>query len=269
MKQTVKGDWLNDHLASNSFVSGHESFRIQLNLPEGSIPSIRYINLSGKYLWLLTIEVEEEKWDIIKNEIETNAVFKFINSKFENQLNILLFSSEKVDCFSYKSHNGNFVDTGSNGLKKILNNELSGINQNIGTRKLQNKSLNDNFQKWTRENLSMYSVINDFDALKLTDEEGKKSFIYELKRVQEDITTWEPYIDDTRNYQRMNNISSKLGFSNITISYNIDNSDEYAVHYNLKPTSTQISGRRIIFNIKSGYDKSTNTQYVSVRERQK
>ncbi|MGH0601013.1 hypothetical protein [Bacillus mycoides] len=270
MSKTIKSDWLNDHLAhnSNSFVSGHDSFRVKLDLPEESIAAIRYINLSGKYLWLLTIEAAEESWQIIKDELGANETFKFINSKFENELNVLLFSPNKVGVFSYKGHSGNYVDTDGNGLKKILNNELNGINQNIGTRKAKNKSLNDNFQIWTRGNLSKYSVINDFDALQLTDEEGKKSMIYELKRVGEVITTWEPYVDDTRNYQRVNTISLKLGFNNITIAYNLNNTDAFAVHYNLKPDTTQISGTRMIYDLmKKAYDETTNRNYVSERKR--
>lgn len=270
MSQTVKSDWLNDHLADKSYVSGHESFRDDLGLPKKAIPAIRYINLSGEYLWLLTIEAPEETWQIIKEELGENETFKLIKSKFENKLNVLLFSPDIEGSFSYKDHSRDYVDTDGNGLKQILSNELNGIDTNIGTIKEKNKSINDNFQIWTRENLSKYSVINDFDALQLTDEEGKKGMIYELKRVQEDIATWEPYVDDTRNYQRVNTISSKLGFNNVTLAYNVTNKDAFSVHYNLKPETSQISGTRMVYDFKkSAYDKATKTNYVSNRKRKR
>ena len=58
-----------------------------------------------------------------------------------------------------------------------------------------------------------------------------------------------------------------IQFKNV-IACNIDNNDNYAVHYNLIPGATQISGSRMIYNIMSGPDKSTKTQYDSRRKRQ-
>ena len=54
----------------------------------------------------------------------------------------------------------------------------------------------------------------------------------------------------------------------VSIACNIDNNDNYAVHYNLIPGATQISGSRMIYNIMIGPDKSTKTQYDSRRKRQ-
>ncbi|MGE7661319.1 hypothetical protein ACQKL6_06305 [Peribacillus sp. NPDC097197] len=270
MNQTEKNDWLNDFLAPKNFVSSHESFRVALGLPEESFPSIRYINLSGKYLWLLTIEASEENWETIKNNLDKNQAYNLINSRFEEYLNVLLYSPEKMSCFSYKSYNSNYEDTDGNGLREKLKEELKSIDVNIGTSKEENKSLNDNFQKWTRENLSMYCVINDFDAVFLTNKEGEKCIIYELKRVGEDIVTWEPYTDETRNYQRVNDISSKLGFNNFTIAYNVKSTETFAVHYNIKPQVNQITGTRIIYDVKNNqYIKTSKKSYVSKRKRQK
>nr|WP_318540253.1 hypothetical protein [Terribacillus saccharophilus] len=267
MSNTEKKDWLNDYLAAQDYlVSGHESFRLKLGLPEDSVPAIRYINLRGKYVWILTIEIVEEKWGKIKEELVSNEIFQLINSKFEDELNILLFSSENKGKFSYSSPKGSYEDINSEGLKEILNSELNGIDQNAGTIKLKNKSINDNFQYWTRENLSKFSVINDFDALYLTNQKGKKSMILELKRVEENITTWLPYLDDLKNYERINTISRKLGFSNITLAYNKKESNAFAIHYNLKTSTKYISGERTIFNIEEG-TKTKLENYESKRSR--
>lgn len=269
MGQTVKNDWLNNWLSNNNntFVSGDDKFRNSLNLPLEAKSTIRYINLRSKYLWILTIEAPEEVWRSVKEQLENNGLFNSINSKFQNKLNVLLFSPNTLDSFSYKSHNGNYIDTDSNGLQTMLNKELPEVNQNLGTRKEMNKSINDNFQIWTRSNLSKYCVINDFDAVYLSD---KQNIIYELKRVKEDISTWEPYIDDSRNYQRINQISSQLDFSNITIAYNLNNTSIFAVHKNLIPQASQISGVRAFYDVQSnGYITNSQKEYASKRKRQK
>ncbi|MEC3885503.1 hypothetical protein VKA52_17425 [Halobacillus sp. HZG1] len=271
MTRTSKSDWLNDWLAqmNNMYVSGHESFRKRLNLPDNSVVTIRYINLRGRYIWILTVESIEEDWSAIKTSLTNNQDFNLINEKFGKELNILLFSPTNPNIFSYKIFDRNYIDVDSNGLIMAFNSQLPNINQNPGTVKNRNKSLNDNFQLWTRSKLSKYSVINDFDAVFLNNGSGKDDYIYELKRVRENMDSWEPYTDELRNYERVNKISGMLSFNNMILAYNFDNPNHFAAHYNVNPQNSAIKGTKSVFSVleNSYIDKPKN--YVSTRKRQR
>ncbi|MGN7299084.1 hypothetical protein [Ferdinandcohnia sp. SAFN-114] len=265
--QTVKNDWLNDWFADNNyFVSGHEKFSESLNLPEETKVSIRYVSLNKNFLWLLTIEADEGLWQQIQEILEDNVVFDFINSKFEKKMNILIFSPTKQDYFCYKKYNGKYVNMDGDKLKSAFNNVLPNIDQNVGTIKEVNKSVNDNFQIWTRESLSKFSVINDFDAVYLTKDKQSKNQLFEFKRVKQDLSTWMPYLDDSSNYNRINTISNKLGFSNYTLVYKVEEQSKFAVHTNIVPQGSQILGLRMIYdydNEVENYKHTSTTEYVS------
>lgn len=271
MSKTKKDDWLNDYFSNNNFfVSGHDNFRKDLNLPSASVPAVRYINFRQNFLWLLTIESPTTEWNDIKLNLIYNDIFQFINSKFEFKLNVLLFSSDDYISFSFKKFDGEFIDVDSSALKKILASMVKDVDQNPGTIKEKNKSLNDNFQVWTRENLSRYCVINDFDVLYLSNKIGEKSAIYELKRVDESIDTWQPYTNDSKNYDRIRKIALKLDFSDLTIAYNTYNTEKFAIHYNIRPETLQIAGEKVIYDINENkYEENSKVEYVSTRIKRK
>jgi len=118
-------------------------------------------------------------------------------------------------------------------LKKYF----EGINESLvsseGSSKAINKSMNDNFQRWTRQHLSKFLVINDFDGFYMKD---STVFILELKRVRESCEKWHPYTDDISNYRACLSIVADSGFHRDnfkTIAYNdYDSSKVFVVIIN-------------------------------------
>lgn len=83
-----------------------------------------------------------------------------------------------------------------------------------------NKSLNDDFQNFTRQNLSPFIICNDVDALLLPDDKRARPVVIELKRPEEDISGWRPYSADLSNYRASLQIAEMCGGDAVTISYN-------------------------------------------------
>jgi len=231
MFQTNKTDWLNDKLAEKGLlVSSHNSFNKYLGYNNLNYDiSIRFIgNAKLKYNYLLIIIVDD-----INDFTPNNQIKKFLSKlseKFAKQIYTIVSSRNEEEILFLTSLNGiDFIKSDTNGLKLFFKHINAQYIENIGVTKTVNKSINDNFQKWTRANLSMYITINDFDVVAI---DSPKIFILELKRVEEDINTWLPYLDDYANYKACDVIIEDLGLDLNhfrTVAYNTNNENEIAI----------------------------------------
>ncbi len=241
-EKTEKKDWLNDFFSTDNsaFVSSHKTFASKLNLPETDV-SLRFIgNKRGIDCYLLVIILSDET--LISN-------FKN-NKKFEEQYNqfvkifkkpFLTIVSVSEEVFFLKDSQHDFSKVDTNSLKAVLAKINRDITDNAGTFKTINKTTNDTFQTWTRKNLSKFKVINDFDVIRISSE----VIIFELKRVKEDSSSWEPYLDDLSNYIALDLIKKENGFSKmLVISYNADVENKLSVHKLLELNESFISGEK-------------------------
>lgn len=230
MSITNKSDWLNDKLAEKGLlVSSHHTFNTYLGYNNIDYDiSLRFIgNVSMGYNYILVIIVDN--LDLFKATSQVQSVILKLSTLFKkNVYTLVSTNSEDID-FLVSLDGISFQYYNSEDLKNFF----TGINvqytQNLGTIKEVNKSINDNFQKWTRSNLSKFITINDFDAISIN---TSTIYILELKRVEEDINTWLPYLDDYGNYKACDNIikSLNLDLNHFrTIAYNLNNQDKIAI----------------------------------------
>lgn len=233
MQQTSKEDWLTDKLSEKGlFVSSHSSLNKHLGFEEKNYDvSIRFIgNTALGYNFLLVIIVDDI--NEFKNNISSNITI-FIN-KLSEKLNKQVYtviSMKSIECqkFLASSNGKKFNEYNSDLLKTFFENINQQYTKNVGTSKDINKSYNDNFQVWTRKNLSKYITINDFDAISI---DTPTVYIIELKRVDEDINTWLPYLDEYANYKACESIIKDLNLDLNhfrTIGYNKKNENEIGV----------------------------------------
>jgi hypothetical protein len=231
MPITNKTDWLNDKLAKKGLlVSSHHTFNTYLGYDNQDYDiSLRFIgNISIGYNYILVIITDELNNFKATTQIK-NTILK-LSALFNKSVYTLVSANTKTDMNFLVSTNGVDFDLhDSDGLKLFFTKINHNYTQDIGVTKELNKSINDNFQQWTRNNLSKFITINDFDAISI---HTPSAYILELKRVEEDINTWLPYLDDYANYKACDNIikSLKLDLNHFrTIAYNINNENEIAI----------------------------------------
>ncbi len=270
---TSRNDWLHSQVGflNEVYVSGHPSFSKNLSLNHNSIVSLRFAaNRKEIYGYFITIQASAFYWEEIEAKVATSEKFYGIYKKFLNLLNrqilIIIYDNDQTDRFSISEDLKTFNEVNSHGLKVYFSKYNPKIIENPGTFKEINKSINDSFQIWTRSNLSKYIVINDFDLFI-----PKKSLIIELKRVQERIEDWRPYLDDKGNYLSLLNICKSNGLEMLVIAYNY-NRKEIALHIINEVNDRVIVGKYCICyfvdvlneNINDGFDFMN---YVSDRRR--
>jgi hypothetical protein len=237
---TDKSDWLNDMLADGGgLVSSHSTFGERLGI-NGKV-ELRFIKFRNKFIYFLTIYMKTS--DIVGFHISHDNDYLIKLMGLFKPLNILLYSDEE-DKFTLHDIANKTNLTLSNSM---LCSELAKYNpalvQDTGTIKAINKSVNDNFQIWTRTYLSKYAVVNDIDAIMFK----TKPILLELKRVKENIETWLPYLDDISNYNSINAISKSIGAFPLTFGYNSDTFDKVSAHINITPYDrTHINGKKTL-----------------------
>lgn len=271
--RTKKSDWLNTLLAktSNIFVSGHESAPRLMGLPTDSVVTFRFAgNRKKTYLLLLTIESQRTNWEAIVSALLQeggvgHAVVSGLSEKLNQKMLCILCGGEQEHKFGLIV-DGKLKPVAGQELKQHLGNIDPDLISNAnGAVKAINTSLNDEFQRWGRENLSKYLVLNDFDAFSMTSE--KVLVIYELKRVQEDLKTWRPYLDDEPNYAALRVMCNGNRARLRVIAYQPSNEDYVAVHYIVDSSSSGIEGRVIVCKPEYITEALLGEGYVSTRGR--
>lgn len=232
MSITDKSDWFNDYLSKKGLlVSSHSSIKKYLDYEDEDYDiSVRFIgNVRIGYDYLLIIITNN------MNSFTPNQKLKILidnlSCKFKKNIYTLVLPQQNYQKNQFLSAEDglNFYKHDIEYLQNFFHSINNSFTEDIGTSKEENKSINDNFQQWTRLYLSKYITINDFDALSV---DTAKLYILELKRVEEDINTWLPYLDDYGNYIACDTIIKSLGLDLNhfrTIAYNVDNKENVAI----------------------------------------
>jgi len=211
--KTIKQDWVNDYLSTQLiFTSGHPSNNKYLNLGDDDEIVFRFIELDGQFIYFATVvSTSDDAANNIEAAISDNRRFAQYFDVFPNFF-ILLIKDDEEFYAIIRDHKAMRIN-----LLSFFQNFIPTIGENIGTFKAVNKSVNDIFQSWTRINLSKYAVISDLDAICFVD---GSPILFELKRVEESIEEWLPYMDDASIYRRQLTIAKRFGGKFRLIAYN-------------------------------------------------
>lgn len=264
MKETNKTDWMNDLLAEHDyFVSDHITFSEKLGLPAEYQASLRFFgNVRMGYRYILVIKFNDnENQPTFNNDIfdlrinEFKRIFGGLSAL--NQNFSVLFYSNTGSYFIYFNSKLEYCDSAR--LSKYFGYIDPSLTSNLGASKKINVSINDNFQYWTRENLSKFITFNDFDAFKLFSD-GKLN-ILELKRPDKSlIENWFPRTNDIANYKACLRISEDSEYIDFcTVAYNShDQGKLLSVYISNINYQNQITGTRVL-------GKVTNFNFDSMR----
>lgn len=271
---TNTDDWLHTKLLGNEdvFISGHYSFSERIGISQDVVTSLRFAaNRREIFGYFLTVNAPFISWESIENEIDASNYTIEKIKMFSNLLNfpitVILYDNEKEGVFSVSTDLTRFQRVNSLGLKIYFSKYNPKIVQNPGTFKDINRSINDSFQVWTRKNLSKYLVVNDFDMIV-----PKKSMIFEFKRIQEDISSWKPYLDDKSNYLALMKICESNNLEMKVIAYGQE-AHKVALHDLKDVNDDTIIGQFITCELDEILDdyrdtKYSLTKYQSNRRRQ-
>lgn len=271
--KTEKEDWLNDLLADQPeiFVSGHAKNQSLLDMPEHTCAALRFLgNRNGPEAYILTIDAKRELWDEIFDKLNDrkSAAFEKIQiwkQQLGFEIPCIIYHELNPDEFGYH-RDGEMVIDGRGLLDEFERMSPSLTkNNDSGRVKSINISVNDYFQRWGREHLSKYYIINDFDAISIN-ADGHLT-LYELKRVKEDLRTWEPYLDDKSNYSLLMSICRERKHRMRVIVYQVNNKDHVAIHQIISVSDEEIVGRRIICPPEHCYSPVIGEKYTSNRRR--
>jgi hypothetical protein len=257
---------MNNRLASfqECYVSGHQSFSDRLGLPKGAISTLRWFgNTREGYFPLLVVEASPDIWENVKKGIcqKTPTLLAVCHLIPKNPAPILIFgtSSNVSDVstiqFAFSRDYTQFTDLTSDQLKGYFSEINEDFVNNIGLNKEINKSQNDLFQAWTRQSLSRYIVVSDFDAI-----DTKSKILYELKRIEIPVKQWLPYIDESSQYSGLMAIAKMADYKLVVIAYEERNQNTYGKYYLEKVSKELIKGKKQI--IEEGNFESSNRRQV-------
>ncbi|SFM80881.1 hypothetical protein [Methanolobus profundi] len=275
-EHTNTKDWLRDNLSFNEdvLISGDSSFSKTLEITPDADVSLRFIaNQRRIYGYFLTIQASLDVWNDIEKEIvkteQTVTTIRMLSGMLNYPIAVLLYDNNNEGSFSVSDDLVRFTKVNDLGLKEYFASIHPELIENVGTiYKKVNRSVNDTFQTWTRNNLSRFLVINDFDIII-----PRKSLIIELKRIEEDINSWKPYLDDKSNYLALMKICSLNNLEMKVIAYQED-ANKVALHSLKNVYKSKIIGQFVICEIEDvlngvNVTKGLFTDYESTRRRQK
>lgn len=226
MNLTIKDDWMNDYLSDNGyFVSDHETYRISLGLPKQAKVSLRFFgNVNIGYFYAIVINCDESGWEQCITASLLGHKEK-LTDILDGNISILMFDNNQG---SFCIYDGVIRKISSVQLVTYFSNINSDLTAESGTSKRINRTTNDAFQAWTRENLSRYVSCNDIDAFKIG--ENTIEFV-ELKRPLQNCYDWLPYLNDYGNYKALQvmGITNRNIKSISTLSYNANNNKHFVV----------------------------------------
>lgn len=271
MPQTQKNDWLNSFLAKqpNMLVSGDISFSLLIDLTPEENVTLRFIaNKNNFYAYVLAVQSKFSNWirikDTLRSSDKAKNLISRLESSFNKNLHVLIFDDSTKNSFSVR-YNNSFIDLDSTRLLTYFETQVSqDIVKNVGSSKLLNKTFNDYFHEWTYINLSKYIVVSDFDAILLED----TITLFELKRIEESVNTWLPYLDEQAIYGSIINICREINGSFWLLAYQVSNEQTIAFHYIYDVSTTAINGVCILINPQELLSNPLNV-YNSDRSRQR
>lgn len=291
VRKTIREDWLSNTLAnaryfvsaspvtSKDYVdSGLVALRFAAHHPAGMqrpkelAPNDRRTWLPSHYdlmMSFLTVELDSESQIAQfqpKKRLLTLAAY--INSLFHVPISIYVFSGETPGKLNERIWVRD-AELSVNGLiapeeyARLINERRRPLDWDEPQIKGLNRSLNDHFQIWTRTYLSGQLSINDVDALKTIERAGSDNIILicELKRPNESVETWLPYLNDVPNFMLAKSIA-RTGSNaiDLTIQYNNTQDKKVSVHMMTHVTKERITGFRKVITGESREEVVANIQ---------
>lgn len=279
---TEKQDWFNTLLAKRrALVSSATSFSSNLALPDRCTAELRFVRHQDRIQYLLTLNSgtvlsnRPAALQLVRSMVRASkGPFEQIVGVFGETIQVLLYSNEQPNRFwVYDPHTRQLSAKDSHELEELFQSLLPGVTQGPGTSKEVNKSINDAFQRWTRQHLTRRCTVNDIDALQLSGEHAFASqpIVYELKRVNENLETWKPYTDDYYNYVALYAVADDIGGQARTVAYNKTGEKAYvAVHIlsMAKSSPKKLVGTRMLIKPDDVAMPGWGTAYESTNRRQ-
>ena len=129
------------------------------------------------------------------------------------------FSSDVEEVETVRVSDGSFV------YSALSMSELSQLFGSFGlpvsnthTAKYLNDKTSSAYHKWQRTSLGAALTVSDIDLWHLS-ETGNPEIVFELKRSYIDLSNWQPFTDDYRNFMLISNLCRKAGMQ-FKIIYN-------------------------------------------------
>lgn len=235
MIETNKEDWLSDEINVGGYTSSSKKLTATFNL-SGMSTEIRFIKLNDFIQFIITINSTSKK--LIRNILES----KLFTILKKNLINLIVLGYDDNGFIIYDEEIKTYTKL---NLSEYFGSKYVRLIENVGVDKDINKTINDAFQLWTRENLSYYCTINDIDAFYVYNE---KLVFLELKRIKDSILDWKPFSVDHANYAALEYFKKTLKIPYFTITYGINASEYVALHTLNKISSEQITGKRMLID---------------------
>ncbi|WP_243095050.1 hypothetical protein [Thermus thalpophilus] len=226
----MSDNWMEQLLYRKHFlVSGTADFARHLSLPEGFLPSLRFIAWSTpdepKAVFFLVVEnVSLKEAPPLYEKLEKHYLYSYFKEFWSPFSFHLLLTLRESDPFFFFNKPYTYKQ-----LASWFYSMAPELGRNLGTSKetnrLESQRQSDLFRTFTRLHLSRFCVANDIDAVRLQ----KPALLLELKRPKESVKNWKPYVDDCANYMYLRKIAQKVGAEFRIIAYN----HHYAEHVRL------------------------------------
>ena len=266
-ERTEKSDWLNSKFAGEEgmLVSGHVSFSQRLGITEEAVVTLRWAgNRRIGYYPLFIVEAEQSIWAQLQSSLMTSPVALQLRRMFNIGLPAIIFN-KSATLFNVTRDWQIYKQMDSDTLVRFFRHKDRNLTDNPGTWKVANRSYNDNFHAWTGKNLSEYITISDIDAMSLLSQK-----IYELKRVQEAIQTWEPYLDEGKQYLALDVIAQGIGYTFEPVhAYNPHETTVMAIHTLSNIRDDAIVGTSVLIDPNGHRPKGPVRHYTSTRKKQR
>ena len=227
LARTVKEDWFTNYLrgqglwVGGSLAIDEESSKIQAD------ETMRIFKGSKEEFLLMHILIFQEN-RIENYDYDSFALSHRAKFNIELDFSLLIWEKEEIQfrvCFS--KGGSLFADT--LGLRNILASfDESYITKSVNQKAI-NKSITDFFHAWARSNT--HGFQNDIDALGISHD---YQYLLELKRPNESVRTWQPYLADKANYLQLSKYTSKIGLPLMNIAYNIASPGQIQIFRNVR-----------------------------------
>lgn len=261
--QTAKFDWFTIHLSqqTNVLVSDDDFLLKLCNVKSDGEFSIRFIG-NARMGFQLFLIIKNDDLNFLANQTTAlNKLIDLLNNLLAVQLKVIICkSSLSTDIGTanfnlYKRETSAFHLCNGDNLAMIFSQLNSNYTENPGEAKAINRTVNDDFQLFTRTKLSRYLIANDLDVIVLENDQTTKLFrierILELKRIDinyNTVNTWKPYTQDYANYSAVRNICNLSGANDRTIVYYADkkNGTDVGVHTITSMSKEKITSKFVV-----------------------
>lgn len=256
--QTEKFDWFTTYLSQqpNVLVSDDDFLFKLFNTVSNGEFSIRFIG-NARIGYQLFLIIKNDNLNFLSAQTQAlNNLIDFLNTLLATNLKVIVCKSSLSTDISlasfhiYNKSNSTFNACNADSLATAFTRINKDYTQNVGNAKTINRTVNDDFQLFTRTKLSHFLIANDLDAIIFKQDQITQHFsiekILELKRINirfNTVNQWKPYTNDTSNYLAVRSICDSIQAADRTIVYYSDeaNGTDVGVH-----TLTSISRQNIL-----------------------